>query len=130
MTVRGKARKKTPRTARKAAPPTEAAVRQKPTLDAKDPHWHLKDETLRRGDIVVLDNKVLVFRGDSSNIRLSSFEDLKNTKSITNRERRRILSMTEFWSGISPKYNIVTDINDNHEHIVRPTKLNVVVIAP
>lgn len=104
-------RKKAP-TKKVAAPTKElpAIALQKPTLDPfKDPHWYLKDETLRRGDIVVLPNRVLVLRDSGSNLRPSAFEDIRRTTSISNRERTRILSMTENQSDISPKYKIVPE---------------------
>jgi hypothetical protein len=108
VTVRKKARKK-----KLAAPKLKeapAVALQKPTLDpAKDPFWYLKDETLRRGDIVVLPNRVLVLRDSSSNLRPSAFEDVRRTSSLSNRERARILSMTQIQAGVLPKYRIVPE---------------------
>ncbi|CAM5771470.1 hypothetical protein [Bosea minatitlanensis] len=46
-----------------AAKPKPAAVRLDP---AADPDWHLKDPTLRRGDIVVTRRGILVYRGRSA----------------------------------------------------------------
>jgi len=100
------------RESKKPAAPKElpAVVLQKPTLDPfKDPQWYLKDETLRRGDIVVLPNRVLVLRDSSSNLRPSAFEDVRRTTSLSNRERARILSMTEFQAGAPQKYKIIPE---------------------
>lgn len=106
VTVRKKASRK------KLAVPKEAppVALQKSTLDpATDPYWYLKDETLRRGDIVVLPDRVLVLRESGSTLRPSAFEDIKRSASISNRERTRILSMTQIQAGAMPKYKIVPD---------------------
>jgi hypothetical protein len=127
VTVRKKARVKKP-----AAPKELPAVAlQKPTLDPfKDPHWYLKDETLRRGDIVVLPNRVLVLRDSSSNLRPSAFEDVRRTTSLSNRERARILAITEFQGGSAPKYRIVPETTVAASTINRLDRSTVPVIMP
>lgn len=104
-------------TVRKKAPRKKAVVHketppvlQKSTLDpAKDPHWYLKDHTLRRGDIVVLPNRVLVMRGNGSDIRPSSFEDIRTSGGISGRERTRILAITQPQPGAMRKFTSVTE---------------------
>lgn len=104
-------------TVRKKAPRKKAVVHketpsvlQKSTLDpAKDPHWYLKDHTLRRGDIVVLPNRVLVMRGQASDLRPSSFEDIRSSKGISSRERNRILAITQPQPGTMAKFTPVTE---------------------
>lgn len=63
MTVRPKRKKddglKLDGTA-KEGPSTPLA---KPIEYAKDPFWYLKDETLKKGDIIVLKDRVVVFSG-------------------------------------------------------------------
>lgn len=80
VTVSGKVKKARTRRVRQSTTAIEAAMPRKPEINASDPHWYLKDTTLRRGDIVVLKNRVLVFQGDARGISLSSFQDLKRTK--------------------------------------------------
>jgi len=106
VTVRKRAAKKKPAIPKEAP----AVVLQKPTLDSsKDPYWYLKDETLRRGDIVVLPNRVLVLRDSSSTLRPGAFDDIRRSPNLSNRERARILSMTQIQAGELPKYKIVPD---------------------
>jgi len=57
---------------------TEGASKPKPPVvkldPATDPSWYLKDPTLRRGDIVVTQNGVLVYQGrDSDDSRPTDF---------------------------------------------------------
>lgn len=102
-------RKRTPK--KKAAIPKDVPpLLQKSTLDpAKDPHWYLKDHTLRRGDIVVLPNRVLVMRGSASDLRPSSFEDIRTSAGISGRERARILAITQAQPGMLKGFRSVPE---------------------
>lgn len=67
-TPRPRPRVRAPEVASKPKPP---AVKLDPQTD---PYWYLKDPTLRRGDIVVTANGVLVYQGhDSEAMRPSDF---------------------------------------------------------
>lgn len=68
-----------PRAPRPRAP--EVSSKPKPPVvqldPATDPHWYLRDPTLRRGDIVVTATGVLVYQGrDSDTIRPADFTAL------------------------------------------------------
>lgn len=65
---RARPRPRTPEAAPQPKPPTAK-------LDPQaDPHWYLKDPTLRRGDIVVTASGVLVYQGrDSDTTRPGDF---------------------------------------------------------
>ena len=74
-----------PRAQRQKAP--EASTKPKPPVvqldPATDPSWYLKDPTLRRGDIVVTANGVMVYQGRGSDMnRREDFASLggKDTK--------------------------------------------------
>lgn len=57
--------------------PTPPVVKLDPAVD---PHWYLKDPTLRRGDIVVTASGVLVYRGrDADSLRPADFVALGGT---------------------------------------------------
>lgn len=101
---------KKPRAAKKAAvqvaPPI---ILQKSTLDSsKDPDWYLKDDTLRRGDFVVLPDRVLMVRDRPSPRAATAFEDIRTSPRISQRERARILAMTRNQQGDRSGYRIVT----------------------
>lgn len=70
------------RTARPRAP--EASSKPAPPIvqldPASDPHWYLKDPTLRRGDIVVTASGIVVYRGrDADTLRPADFVALGGT---------------------------------------------------
>lgn len=125
VTVRKKARKT-------AAPQTERPpILQKSTLDpSKDPHWYLKDETLRRGDIVVLPNRVLILRDGGGSLRPAAFEDIKRTTSLSERERARIIAITEFRAGIVPKYKIIAEPTNAPNTISQLDRSSIPMIMP
>lgn len=117
----------------KAAIPKEVpVVLQRSTLDpSKDPYWYLKDETLRRGDIVVLPNRVLIVRDKAATFRSSGFEDIRRSASLSSRERSRILAMTEFRSGVTPvKYRIIPEPRSAPDTISQLDRSSVPVILP
>jgi hypothetical protein len=68
----------TPRPARPRAAASSKPAPPKVKLDpATDPHWYLRDPTLRRGDIVVTAHGVMVYQGrDSDTIRPADFAAL------------------------------------------------------
>lgn len=46
------------------APKDEAPMKRVYPIEyAKDPYWYTRDETLKKGDIIVLNNRVVVFDG-------------------------------------------------------------------
>jgi hypothetical protein len=73
------------------------------------PDWYLTDPTLRRGDIVVLPKRVLVFSGGRGARRLGDFDNLGESRLVSSRERERIKLMTEYAGGPLAKYKIVPD---------------------
>lgn len=104
VTVSKKARQK--KAAVQVAPPI---ILQKSTLDSsKDPDWYLKDDTLRRGDFVVLPDRVLMVRDKPSSRAATAFEDIRTSARISKRERARILAMTRNQQGDRSGYRIVT----------------------
>jgi hypothetical protein len=76
MTV--KPRRKVPKFSETSTKPPPPVVKLDP---ATDPNWYLADPTLRRGDIVVTNGGVLVYRGrDSDDLRRSDFAALGSGK--------------------------------------------------
>lgn len=75
-----------------------------------NPDWYLTDPTLRRGDIVVLPNKVLVYAGGRTSRRLADFDDLQGTRLVSSRDRERIKLLTEFSGRAMPKFKIIPEI--------------------
>ncbi|MGX5734216.1 hypothetical protein [Bosea thiooxidans] len=74
-----RARPAKPRAPEGASKPKPPVVKLDPSTD---PHWYLKDPTLRRGDIVVTQNGVLVYQGrDSDDSRPADFVALGGTDS-------------------------------------------------
>ena len=87
-----------------AKAPKKAPVERPPVLvtpmdPAKDPDWFLSDPTLRKGDIVVLPGKVVVFNGNRGERHRSDFEDLLRTKLVSLKERGRIRAFTDYFNG-------------------------------
>jgi hypothetical protein len=124
-------RKRKPK--KKTAIPKDAPpVLQKSTLDpAKDPHWYLKDHTLRRGDIVVLPNRVLVMRGSASDLRPSAFEDIRTSAGVSGRERARILAITHAQPGLPKGFTTVPEAAFSASSVaLRTDRSSVPVIMP
>lgn len=65
-----------------------------PIDPVKNPNWHLDDPTLKRGDIVVLKGKVLVFNGGSSHRVTSDFTSLDKSRLVSGSEREKIMQST------------------------------------
>jgi len=76
-----------PRKVEEARPRT-----QTPMNIAGDPEWYLRDPTLRKGDIIVLTDKVLVYNGGGRERR--DFAELGNS-SLSKKDRQSVLSLTE-----------------------------------
>ncbi len=93
MTVRGHAAPK-PR-AKKDADQEMHAKRQTPIDPVSDPEWFLNDPTLRKGDIIVLADKVLVFNGGRDHSRARDFSDFLNSPLVSKVDREKIRTLTE-----------------------------------
>ena len=57
------------------------------------PDWYLDDPTLRRGDIVVLDGQVLVFKGGRPPYGPDSFTSLRRSRLLSAAERETVAAM-------------------------------------
>ncbi len=87
-----------------AKAPKKVQVERPPVLvtpmdPVKDPNWFLSDPTLRKGDVVVLPGKVVVFNGNRGERRRSDFEDLLRTRLVSLKERSRIRAFTDYFNG-------------------------------
>jgi len=61
-----------------------------------DPNWYLSDPTLRRGDMVVLEDKVLVYDGPAEkgpHMR-TQFADLRSSTVVPNETKKLVIEMT------------------------------------
>lgn len=56
------------------------------------PNWYLEDKTLRRGDIVVLKDRVLVYEGGRSG-SLEAFSSLDRSRLVSKVDRARVSQM-------------------------------------
>ncbi|MDR6870878.1 hypothetical protein J2Y55_001886 [Bosea sp. BE125] len=95
-----------------------------------NPDWYLTDPTLRRGDIVVLSNKVLVYAGGRSTRRLADFDDLQGTRLVSSRDRERIKLLTEFSGRAMPKFKIVPEFASSPASLSAQAERKVNVIMP
>lgn len=59
----------------------------------KNPDWYLSDATLRRGDIVVLKGKVVVFEGGRVPLAREDFTALEKSNLVSKKERDAIKTM-------------------------------------
>ena len=81
-----------PRHARPAGPAADRkVVRQIPIDPVKNPQWYLDDPTMRRGDIVVLKGRVLVYEG--THHAPEDFTILNKSRLVSAREKERISRM-------------------------------------
>lgn len=81
-----------PRHARPAGPAPDRKVARQIAIDpVKNPQWYLDDPTIRRGDIVVLRGRVLVYEGRSHSIE--DFTILNRSRLVSSREKERISRM-------------------------------------
>jgi hypothetical protein len=95
-----------------------------------NPDWYLTDPTLRRGDIVVLPNKVLVYAGGRTSRRLADFDDLGGTRLVSSRDRERIKLLTEFSGRAMPKFKIVPEFASTPASLSAQAERKVNVIMP
>jgi hypothetical protein len=69
-----------------------------------DPNWYLNDPTLRRGDMVVLKNKVLVYDGPAEkgpHMR-TEFADLRASTVVASETKKLVILMTGLMSSSEP----------------------------
>ncbi|WNJ88142.1 hypothetical protein [Bosea sp. 685] len=95
-----------------------------------NPDWYLTDPTLRRGDIVVLSNKVLVYAGGRNTRRLADFDDLQGTRLVSSRDRERIKLLTEFSGRAMPKFKIVPEFASTPASLSAQAERKINVIMP
>lgn len=98
MTVRGHKRKPMKARVRRAPKDGEEKTNahlQQPLDPANDHEWFLKDPTLRRGDIIVLSNRVVVFTGARGQARMGDFTNLFASSMVSKGDREKIRKLTE-----------------------------------
>jgi len=71
-----------------------AIVRATPIDPVTNPNWHLEDPTLKRGDIVVLKGRVLVFEGGSNPRVSGDFTSLDKSRLVSGSDRERLKQST------------------------------------
>ena len=87
-----RAKKRTPKAPVQLSP-AEMMAR---TIDPySNPNWWLEDPTLRKGDILVLKDRVVVFSGGAVGAP-KSYVALERTKLLSRSERRQVAAMTGF----------------------------------
>lgn len=87
MTVRPK-RKKDPAKLDGAAKDGPATPLAKPMDHAGDPFWYLRDETLKKGDIVVLQDRVVVFGGGER--AYANFTSFQSSRLLSDRAKQQL----------------------------------------
>jgi hypothetical protein len=87
MTVRPK-RKKDPAKLDGTAKDGPATPLAKPMEYANDPFWYLKDETLKKGDIVVLKDRVVVFGGGER--AYANFAAFQSSRLLSDRAKSQL----------------------------------------
>jgi hypothetical protein len=91
MTIR-----KSHKHSRKPARPKEAKKELQTPIDiAKEPEWFLKDRTLRRGDVVVLPDRVVVFSGNGRQTGMDDFVSLESTALLSKKQKQAIMAVTQ-----------------------------------
>ncbi len=68
---------------------------QQPLDPAGDREWFLKDPTLRRGDIIVLSDRVVVYTGGHSQPRMADFANLYATSLVSKKDQEKIRGITQ-----------------------------------
>ena len=87
-----RAKKRTPKAPAQLSP-AEMMAR---TIDPySNPNWWLEDPTLRKGDILVLKDRVVVFSGGAVGAP-KSYVALERSKLLSRSERRQVAAMTGF----------------------------------
>lgn len=98
--VRVNPRRKRREVARPRKERAPKAIAQVPKVDpSKTPNWYLSDSTLRRGDIVVLKGRVVVFEGGHAPFAQEDFTALEKSRLVSKKERGAILKMAGPSSG-------------------------------
>lgn len=87
MTVRPR-QKKDPAKLDGAAKDGPATPLAKPMDYAGDPFWYLRDETLKKGDIVVLKDRVVVFGGGERSY--ANFAAFQNSRLLSDRAKGQL----------------------------------------
>jgi hypothetical protein len=80
-----------------------------------DPDWYLHDPTLRRGDMVVLENKVLVYDGPAKkgpHMR-AEFADLRSSTVLPSETKQLVIQMTGLRSSSEPAQGAEVAALDN-----------------
>lgn len=88
MTVRPRAPKDGRPGLGAAAKDTPPAPRVAPMEYANDPFWYLKDPTLKKGDIIVLDGRVVVFNGGERSY--SNFLGFQSSRLLSERSKKQL----------------------------------------
>ena len=110
FTVRRRAEERTRERERILREARETSV-QTPIDPVKVPDWHLQDPTLRRGDIVVLTNEVLVFKGGRLPHTRADFATLQGSD-LPKAERERLAAMTGLKPVLSPRTTVASAAAD------------------
>ena len=98
FTIRKRAKERAVRKERPRREPVETASAPAGPIDpVAVPDWHLQDPTLRRGDIVVLKDEVLVFKGGRLPFSRENFASLSESD-LPKDERERLAHM----AGLKP----------------------------
>lgn len=64
------------------------------------PNWYLEDPTLRRGDIVVLPGKVLVYEGGRGQAEQADFTSINRSSLVSKADRQKVGAMTGLMTGL------------------------------
>lgn len=67
----------------------------------KNPSWYLDDPTLRRGDIVVLKGRALVYDGGRGERTAEDFTPLQKSNLVSRSERERVDRMSKGNAGVA-----------------------------
>lgn len=84
-----------PKVAKRSPVQRELKTKLAAPIDSKgNPSWFLEDPTLRRGDVIVLKGRVLVYEGRRGrNMSLADFALLRDSRLVSKGERTRIEGM-------------------------------------
>lgn len=84
----------------------------KPMDYANDPFWYLKDETLKKGDIIVLKDRVVVFDGGPrAYVNFASFQTSKLLSNKAKSQLRHLISAPKDTSTIWEPVQSIADRN-------------------
>lgn len=111
MTVRPK-RKKDPAKLDGTAKDGPATPLAKPMDYAGDPFWYLKDETLKKGDIVVLKDRVVVFGGGER--AYANFAAFQSSRLLSDRAKSQLRYLVSAPKDTSTVWEPVKAIGDRN----------------